>query len=569
MLTPARPRRLATPARAPASSGMSSARTEELTASMPRSPSRWSAFCGSLTTRRTTAWSTRFATVSARMLIPWRARSAASSASTPARFSMNAESCVSTRIASPPPSPPYRARGHISRRAPRSLRPCSGGGGPVHVFLFFSRRPDTYHGVHGVQRMIGKRRKTWVGAIGLAVLLAVLFSGGRGVQKVDAVPKESYEGLETFTNILSIIQKNYVDEVSTKQLIEGAINGMLSSLDPHSAYLTPDLYKELQVDTKGSFGGLGIEITSRNGVLTVVSPIEDTPAYRAGVKAGDQILKIEGEFTKDMTLVDAVKKMRGPKETKVTLTLKRENVPELFDVSLTREIIKIQSVKSRMLDKGYGYVRVTQFQERTDDDLERALKTLDKEAGGLQGLVLDLRNDPGGLLTQAVKVSDLFLDSGLIVYTDGRLENQKQKYFAHKPGTWADFPMVVLVNGGSASASEIVAGALQDHKRALVLGTQTFGKGSVQTILPLDDNSALRLTTARYFTPSGRSIQATGIVPDIVMDNAVIPAKANENAPNFPSIREENLPRHFEHKTKPGPENIEPKNDQEPEEGPT
>jgi carboxyl-terminal processing protease len=294
--------------------------------------------------------------------------------------------------------------------------------------------------------MIGKRRKAWVGAVGLAVLLVVFFAGGRGVERVDAVPKESYEGLETFTNILSIIQKNYVDEVQTKQLIEGAINGMLASLDPHSAYLTPDLYKELQVDTKGSFGGLGIEITNRNGILTVVSPIEDTPAYRAGVKSGDQIMKIDGEFTKDMSLVDAVKKMRGPKDTKVTLTLKRENLPELFDVTLTREIIKIQSVKSKMLEKGYGYVRVTQFQERTDDDLERALKTMDKEAGGLQGLVLDLRNDPGGLLTQAVKVSDLFLDSGLIVYTDGRLENQKQKYFAHKPGTWSDFPMVVLVN---------------------------------------------------------------------------------------------------------------------------
>src|SRR5881398_3071675 len=365
--------------------------------------------------------------------------------------------------------------------------------------------------------MTGKRRKTWVGAIGLAVLLAVLFSGGRGVQRVDAVPKESYEGLETFTNILSIIQKNYVDEVQTKQLIEGAINGMLASLDPHSAYLTPDLYKELQVDTKGSFGGLGIEITNRNGILTVVSPIEDTPAYRAGVKSGDQIMKINGEFTKDMTLVDAVKKMRGPKETKVTLTLKRENAPELFDVTLTRKIIKIQSVKSKMLDK---------------------------EAGGLQGLVLDLRNDPGGLLTQAVKVSDLFLDSGLIVYTDGRLENQRQKYFAHKPGTWSEFPMVVLVNGGSASASEIVAGALQDHKRALVLGTQTLGKGSVQTILPLDDSSALRLTTARYYTPSGRSIQATGIVPDIVMDQTAVAAKGDKPG-SGPLLREANLPRHL------------------------
>jgi carboxyl-terminal processing protease len=345
--------------------------------------------------------------------------------------------------------------------------------------------------------MIGRQRKTWLAAAAMVVVLVVLSIGGGSVDKVAAVPKESYEGLETFTNILSIVQKNYVDEIDTKQLIEGAINGMLASLDPHSAYLTPDLYKELQVDTKGSFGGLGIEITNRNGVLTVVSPIEDTPAYRAGVKAGDMIMKIDGEFTKDLTLVDAVKKMRGPKDTKVTLTLKRENLPELFDVTLTREVIKIQSVKSKTLEKGYGYVRVTQFQERTDDDLERALKTLDKEAGGLQGLVLDLRNDPGGLLTQAVKVSDIFLDSGLIVYTDGRLENQKQKYFAHKPGTWSDFPMVVLVNSGSASASEIVAGALQDQKRALVLGTATFGKGSVQTILPLDESAALRLTTAR------------------------------------------------------------------------
>jgi carboxyl-terminal processing protease len=317
---------------------------------------------------------------------------------------------------------------------------------------------------------------------------------------------------------------------------------MLSSLDPHSAYLTPDLYKELQVDTKGSFGGLGIEITNRNGILTVVSPIEDTPAYRAGLKAGDQIMKIDGEFTKDMSLVDAVKKMRGPKDTKVTLTLKREGQPELFDVVLAREIIKIRSVKSKMLEPGWGYLRITQFQERTDDDAERALKQLDKEAGGLQGLVLDLRNDPGGLLTQAVKISDIFLDSGLIVYTDGRLENQKQKYFAHKAGTWSDFPMVVLVNSGSASASEIVAGALQDQKRALVLGTPTFGKGSVQTILPLDDTSAIRLTTARYFTPNGRSIQATGIVPDIVMEQNTVLAKAERQG----GVREADLPRHLE-----------------------
>ncbi len=384
-----------------------------------------------------------------------------------------------------------------------------------------------------------------MGAIGVIVLLTVMLSGRDGVDKVGAVPKEAYDGLENLTNILAIVQKNYVDDVQTKQLIEGAINGMLASLDPHSAYLTPDLYKELQVDTKGSFGGLGLEITSRNGLLTVVSPIEDTPAYRAGIKPGDMIIKIDGEFTKDMTLVEAVRKMRGPKDTKVTLTIKRETQLELIDRTLVREVIKIQSVKSKMLEKGYGYIRVTQFQERTDDDLERALKQLDKDAGGLRGLVLDLRNDPGGLLTQAVRVSDVFLDSGLIVYTDGRLENQKQKYFAHNPGTWSDFPMVVLVNGGSASASEIVAGALQDHKRALVLGTTTFGKGSVQTILPLDDTSALRLTTARYYTPSGRSIQATGIVPDIVLEQGVTLAKADK--PAGPVVREANLPRHLEH----------------------
>jgi len=396
--------------------------------------------------------------------------------------------------------------------------------------------------------MLMRKRRTGVGvAIVLAFLAGVAASEFLEVRKVGAASKESYEGLETFTNILAIIQKNYVDEVPTKQLIEGAINGMLTSLDPHSAYLTPELYKELQVETKGSFGGLGIEITNKSGMLTVVAPIEDTPAYRAGIKSGDVILKIDGEFTKDMSLVEAVKHMRGPKDTKVRLTIKRDNPTQVFDVTLTREVIKIQSVKYKMLEKGYAYLRLTQFQERTDDDLEHAVRQLDKESGGLQGVVLDLRNNPGGLLTQAVKVSDMFLDAGLIVYTDGRLENQKQKYFAHKPSTWSDFPMVVLVNGGSASASEIVAGALQDHKRALVLGTTTFGKGSVQTILPMDESSALRLTTARYYTPNGRSIQATGIVPDITMDQGTKVAKGDNNSSSVTSLREANLPRHLEH----------------------
>jgi carboxyl-terminal processing protease len=378
-------------------------------------------------------------------------------------------------------------------------------------------------------------------------LFAALWLAAGGAETVQAVARESYENIEVFTNILAIVQKNYVDPVSTKQLIDGAINGMLTSLDPHSAYLTPDLYRELQVDTQGSFGGLGIEITVKNGILTVVSPIEDTPAFRAGIKPGDQILKIEGEFTKDMSLVEAVKKMRGPKGTKITLTLRREGVPDLFDVVVTRELIQIQSVKSRGLDKGYGYVRVTQFQEHTDEDLEKAVDKLSRQYDGkLEGLVLDLRNNPGGLLTQAVRVSDLFLDAGMIVYTDGRLESQKQRYYSHKRKSHVDCPMVVLVNGGSASAAEIVAGALQDHRRALILGTQTFGKGSVQTILPLGDSSALRLTTARYYTPRGRSIQATGITPDIIMANDVPAAKpsgAQSESNDF--LREENLRGHF------------------------
>jgi carboxyl-terminal processing protease len=395
---------------------------------------------------------------------------------------------------------------------------------------------------------MSRRRRSLTLFLAFFAILALLFSGGNAVQRVDAVGKDAaYENLQIFTNILAIVQKNYVEDVTTEQLVEGAINGMLTSLDPHSAYLTPDLYKELQVDTKGSFGGLGIEITVRNGVLTVVSPIEDTPAYRAGVKAGDQVIKIDGEFTKDMTLVEAVKKMRGPKGSKVVISIKREGVNSLFDVSLLREVIKIQSVKSKWLDKGYGYIRLTQFQERSANDVERALEGWSRE-GAIEGIVLDLRNDPGGLLTQAVKVSDLFLDSGMIVYTDGRLENQKQKYFARRPGSYTDFPMVVIVNGGTASASEIVAGALQDHKRAVILGTTTFGKGSVQTILPLDDNSALRLTTARYYTPSGRSIQATGIVPDIVMDNVLMARVGASPNRRSAGLREANLPRHFENK---------------------
>jgi len=392
---------------------------------------------------------------------------------------------------------------------------------------------------------------------GLGLLLS-----SHAVTNVSAVPREDYDSLETFTNILAIVKKNYVEEPRTKDLIKGAINGMLNSLDPHSAYLTPDLYKELQMDTQGRFGGLGIEITVKDGILTVVSPIEDSPAYRAGIKSGDQIFKIEDEFTKDMNLIDAVKKMRGPKGSKITISIRREGAQELVNFNLIRDTIRVQSVRSRVLEQGYAYLRLAQFQERSDRDLQTALEKLNAEKGGIRGLVLDLRNNPGGLLTQAVRIADLFLDSGMIVYTDGRLENQKQKYFAHKEGTWSDFPMVVLVNGGSASASEIVAGALQDHKRAVILGTKTFGKGSVQTILPLDDSSALRLTTARYYTPKGRSIQATGIQPDIVLENA--PAQeARSDERKRPNLREENIPGHLQN-----PQNQQNQQNQEIEQKP-
>jgi carboxyl-terminal processing protease len=391
-------------------------------------------------------------------------------------------------------------------------------------------------------RMVAKRGFPFV--LLLVGIALGFFLAAQWVPSVSAVPRQDYESLEAFTNILAIVKKNYVEDVETKNLVSGAINGMLSSLDPHSAYLTPELYKELQMDTQGRFGGLGIEITIRGGILTVVSPIEDTPAAKAGVKPGDQIFKIEDEFTKDMTLVDAVKKMRGPKGTKITISVKREGVPELINFTLVRDTIRVQSVRSRNLEEGYGYIRLAQFQERSDRDLQRSLEKMAAEKSGIKGVVLDLRNNPGGLLTQAVRIADLFLDSGMIVYTEGRIESQKQKYFAQKDGSWMDFPMVVLVNGGSASASEIVAGALQDHKRAVVLGTKTFGKGSVQTILPLDDSSALRLTTARYFTPKGRSIQAAGIVPDIIVES-VPQAEGKVDEKRRPGLREENLPGHL------------------------
>lgn len=358
-----------------------------------------------------------------------------------------------------------------------------------------------------------------------------------------------YESIELFTDVLAIVKKSYVEEVDTKKLIYGAINGMLAALDPHSSFMPPDTYKELKLDTKGEFGGLGIEISIKDGILTVISPIEDTPAYRAGIKAGDQILKIDDKFTKDLTIMDAVKRMRGVKGTKVTLTIMREGFDKPKDFPLTRDIIQVKSIKFKMLDDGYGYVRIAQFQEKTADDLQKALDSLNESAKGkLNGLVLDLRNDPGGLLDQAVKVSETFLAEGkLIVYTEGREKDAQMKFSSRAGKKQPDYPIVALINSGSASASEIVAGALQDHKRAVVMGVQSFGKGSVQTIIPLSDNSGLRLTTAKYYTPSGRSIQAKGIVPDIVVERIELDVKEKKESMH---LREKDLENHFENDKK-------------------
>jgi len=323
-----------------------------------------------------------------------------------------------------------------------------------------------------------------------------------------------YKELRLFRQVMRIVQKNYVKDVDDKELIQGAINGMLQSLDAHSSFLTEDLFKELQVETKGEFGGLGIEITLDNGVLTIVSPIEDTPAYKAGLQPGDKIIKIDGESTKNITLLKAVKKMRGPKGTKITLTIMRDGFKKYKDFSVNRDIIHVKSVKSQLIEPNYPYIRVVNFQESTESDLKAAVKNFggDKD---IKGMIVDLRNNPGGLLDQAVKVANLFIDDGLIVYTDGRVKDQRMEFRATRGGTHYKFKLAVLINEGSASASEIVAGAVQDYDRAVILGTKSFGKASVQTIIPLEDGSGLRLTTAYYYTPLGRHIQKTGIQPDV------------------------------------------------------
>jgi carboxyl-terminal processing protease len=383
--------------------------------------------------------------------------------------------------------------------------------------------------------------------LSVSIFLVGVTIGLSQSNKMPALSSSIYDELKLFTDILSHIQKDYVEETKSKDLIYGAIKGMLETLDPHSGFMPPETYKEMQAETRGRFEGLGLEITMKDGILTVVAPIEDTPAFKAGLLAGDQIVKIDGEWTKSLTLMDSVKKMRGPKGSQVTITIMREGLTKPRDFTLTRDVIPVRSVRHELLDKQYGYIRISQFQEKTDSEFDKAMKSLEEESkGSLKGLVLDLRNNPGGLLDQAVKISDRFIDSGIIVSIDGKKEDQKQKFPAHAQGTLPRYPLVVLVNGGSASGSEIVAGALQDHHRGIILGTQTFGKGSVQTIFSLKDGSGLRLTTARYFTPSGRSIQAKGIMPDVVV-NLVRPEEEKEKEPAvFKMPSEKDLERHLE-----------------------
>ena len=390
----------------------------------------------------------------------------------------------------------------------------------------------------------GMRSLKIISLVFLVFILGVTVGLGR-FHKVSALSNPIYEDLKVFTDVLGLLQKEYVEETKSKDVIYGAIKGMLETLDPHSAFMPPNMYKEMQEETKGRFEGLGIEITMKEGVLTVVSPIEDTPAFKAGIQAGDQILKIDGELTKALTLMESVKRMRGPKGSKVTLTIMREGFPNPRDYALIRDVIPIRSVRYEVLEKQYGYVRLSQFQEKTDSEFQKAIRALEEETkGGLKGMILDLRNNPGGLLDQAVKVSDRFIESGVIVSIEGRREEHKMKFNAHpQEDNLTRYPLVVLVNGGSASGAEIVAGAIQDHGRGIILGTQTFGKGSVQTIFSLKDGSGLRLTTARYYTPSGRSIQAKGILPDIIVKPSL--PEEEKAAPPKQLPAEKDLERHL------------------------
>ena len=379
----------------------------------------------------------------------------------------------------------------------------------------------------------------------IGLLIGLLLAGSHQVlaKRDNEVLQLPLSDIRLFTDIYARIKKDYVEEVGDQDLLRGAIRGMLSSLDPHSSFLSQEEFKELQIGTSGEFGGLGIEVGMENGFVKVISPIEDTPADRAGVQAGDVIIKLDETQVKGLTLNEAVKLMRGVRGTKILLTIVREGESKPLEISVTRDVIRVKSVRSRILEPGYGYIRITSFQSKTTRNVIAAVeKLLKKSKQDLQGLILDLRNNPGGVLTGAVGVSDIFLEDGeLIVYTKGRVQDAELNYSASTNDSLDGVPIVVLINEGSASASEIVAGALQDHKRAVIMGQKSFGKGSVQTILPLKENAALKLTTARYYTPQGRSIQAEGIVPDILVVET-----HDEDSKGFQFVREADLEGHLE-----------------------
>ncbi|WP_240910075.1 S41 family peptidase [Desulfopila sp. IMCC35008] len=382
-------------------------------------------------------------------------------------------------------------------------------------------------------------------SLNILVFLFTLLSSFQAVADISQKEREkTYSQLEVFANVLSILQDNYVEEIDTNDIIDGAIKGLLYTLDPHSAYLEPEGFNELQEETQGQFSGIGIEITIKDGILTIISPIEGTPAADADLRAHDIIVEIDGQKTKEMGAMEAIKKLRGPKGSEVSISVHRDGWPEPKNFNLVRDIIPLQSVKSFFIAPSLAYTRVTNFQSRTTSDYKKELRNLQK-IGQIKGLILDLRNNPGGLLSQAVSLSDTFLNEGLIVSTRGRTEEQNMSFRAHMGEEAASVPLIVLVNEGSASASEIVAGALQAHKRAIIVGTQTFGKGSVQTIIPLPSGAGLRVTTARYYTPDGKSIQALGITPDVEVPYVAY-QEAKTDDTKSGRIREADLPNHIE-----------------------
>ncbi|QLE96300.1 S41 family peptidase [Neptunomonas phycophila] len=377
-------------------------------------------------------------------------------------------------------------------------------------------------------------------ALALGLIASPVIHAQEAASQAEEAKTLPLEELRRFSEVFDRIKQAYVEPVDDAKVLEDAIRGMISGLDPHSGYLEPDAFEELQEHTSGEFGGVGVEISQEDGFIRVITPIDDTPAKKAGVKAGDLITRIDGESLQNISIDETISRMRGEAGTKIVLTIIREGEQKPLEITVVRDIIKVTSVKSRLLGDGYGYVRITQFQSNSGADLKKALKKLQKEHP-LTGLVLDLRNNPGGVLQAAVEVVDAFVDEGMIVYTEGRVASADTKFTATKAMAVPDVPIVVLINSGSASASEIVAGALQDQKRAVIMGTTSFGKGSVQTVLPLSDNRALKLTTARYFTPSGRSIQAQGIVPDVVVEEAELKALGVSRFP-----KESDLTGHLE-----------------------